>query len=110
MNVVISNCIEKRMFDIVLTNLASKDITVSSRGTGKTRNFLVYVFVPVFLAVGIILIYTYYNYPYIDSTGTVDTIAEGIKNTFGDWFKLWLGAFIGFVSAIVTYYFSKEEG
>ncbi len=88
--------------------IVEKDLNEGSPTT-QGRKFLIYSFVPVFLIIGCALAVAYYFYPYTDSSGALDEVAQGIKNTFGDWFKLWLGAFIGFVSAIVTYYFSKEN-
>ena len=95
----------------------TQDLNQKSGGGEKSRKFLIYAFVPVFLFIGIGLVIGYYAYPvetrYDEVTSAFiasDNIALGIKNSLGDWFKLWIGAFIGFVSAIVTYYFSKEEG
>lgn len=96
--------------------VTTQDLNKKSSGGDKSRKFLIYAFVPIFLLIGIGLVIGYYAYPVetrFDNATNVfiasDNIALGIKNSLGDWFKLWIGAFIGFVSAIVTYYFSKEE-
>ena len=83
-------------------NLLETDLFESS--PEQKREFLLYVFTPVFLAIGIGLLVAFAYFP-----NNADGTMSSINTTLSDWFKLWLGAFIGFVGSIVTYYFSKEK-
>jgi hypothetical protein len=84
-----------------LTNLAERNLNVSS--TPQPRDLLAKIILPIFLVLGFCILLAYVFLP-DNTTGLI------YKTAFSDWFKLWLGAFIGFASAIVTYYFSKTEG
>ena len=86
---------------MIAANIPEEDMTVNT--PEAQRDLLVKIFVPVFLGLGIALFAAYLWFP--DSTTELM-----YKVAFSDWFKLWFGAFIGFVSAIVTYYFSKSQG